>query len=187
MAGKAYRNNTYSADSQSMQLLFGVDFMARRIESKTSRTAEFTCLARVLSYMEKRVEYKSNDYISLVIVNSIVKILVRIPPLWKCFLKFFPVGMYEYVIARTKYIDTELTKALQKGVEQVLIFGAGFDSRGIRFNDISKNAKIFELDVPVTQSAKITRYHEKGIKIQIKLRGITKRVLKFRKSCFHSN
>lgn len=139
--------------------------MARRIESKTSRTAEFTCLARVLSYKEKRAQYKSDDYLSLVIVNSFVKLLIGIPPVRNRFLKFFPTGMYEYVISRTKYIDAEFKKALEDGVEQILIFGAGFDSRGIRFHDISKKAKIFELDVPVTQTAKIKSYQEKGIKI----------------------
>jgi methyltransferase (TIGR00027 family) len=140
--------------------------MPRRIESKTSRTAEFTCLIRVQSYLEKRSQYKSDDYLSLVIVNSFIKLLFRIPLVRSYFLtKIYPAGMYEYVISRTKYIDSEFKKALQEGVEQVLIFGAGFDSRGIRFQDISKNAGIFELDVPVTQTAKIERYKEKGIKI----------------------
>lgn len=139
--------------------------MKRRIESKTSRTAEFTCFARVLSYLEKREQFKCDDNISLVIVNSFIKLLIGIPQIRNRFIRSFPTGMYEYVISRTKYIDSELKKALQEGVEQVLIFGAGFDSRGIRFQDISKNAGIFELDVPITQNAKIERYKDKGIKI----------------------
>jgi len=137
--------------------------MVRRIESKTSRTAEFTCLGRALSYTEKRVQYQSDDYVSMVIVNSLVKLLIGIPPCRSRLIRVYPAGMYEYVISRTKYIDSEFKKALQEGVEQVLIFGAGFDSRGVRFQDIAKNARVFELDVPVTQTAKIKRYKEKGI------------------------
>ncbi|NPV90080.1 MAG: SAM-dependent methyltransferase [Firmicutes bacterium] len=138
--------------------------MVRRVESKTSRTAEFTCLGRALSYTEKRLQYKSDDYVSMVIVNSLIKLLIRIPIFRRRLIKVFPAGMYEYVISRTKYIDSEFKRALEEGVEQVLIFGAGFDSRGVRFQDISKKARVFELDVPVTQTAKIKRYEEKEIK-----------------------
>ena len=144
----------------------GMNVVTRRIESKTSRTAEFTCLIRAQSNSEKRAQYKSDDYLSLVIMNSFSKLLIRIPPVRSFFLKrIYPSGMYEYVISRTKLIDFEFKKALQDGVEQILIFGAGFDSRGIRFQDISKTARVFEMDVPVTQTAKIKRYKEKGIKI----------------------
>lgn len=140
--------------------------MARRVESKTSRTAEFTCLIRAQSNSEKREQYKSDDYISLVIMNSFTKVLMGIPPARNFFLKrIYPSGMYEYVISRTKYIDLEFKKALSEGIEQILIFAAGFDSRSIRFRDISSKARIFELDVPVTQTAKINRYMEKGIEI----------------------
>jgi O-methyltransferase involved in polyketide biosynthesis len=131
-------------------------------------------MIRFQSYMEKWEQYKSDDYISLVIINSIAKLLFMIPPVRSYFIKtVYAAGMYEYVIARTKFIDKELRGALQDGTEQVLIFGAGFDSGGIRFLDIAKNAMIFELDAPVTHSVKIERYKEKEIveysKLKIKI------------------
>ncbi|MDP4093481.1 MAG: SAM-dependent methyltransferase [Bacillota bacterium] len=147
--------------------------MKRRIQTKTSRTAEFTCMIRFQSYLEKREQFKSDDYITLVIVNSIIKLLFIMPPVKKIFLKkIYPPGIYEYVIARTKFIDKELKEALLGDIEQVLIFGAGFDSRGIRFQEVAKNIEIFELDAPITQKAKIERYKEKGIKIPENLRFI---------------
>lgn len=73
--------------------------------------------------------------------------------------------MYEYVIARTKYIDSAFMRAQEQGYEQILIFGAGFDSRGIRFRKNLRDIRVFELDAPVTQSAKIKRYHGKKIEI----------------------
>jgi methyltransferase (TIGR00027 family) len=139
--------------------------MERRIESKTSRTAEFTCLIRAQSFMEQRKLFKGDDDVSLVIANSLVKLLLAVGPIRNRFLQHYPAGMYEYVIARTRCIDAELTRAMDEGFQQVLIFGAGFDSRGIRFRDITKNAKVFEFDVPVTQNAKIARYREKGIEL----------------------
>ena len=139
--------------------------MPKRIESKTSRTAEFTCMVRCLSYLEKRPQYKSDDYISYIIMNSLIKPFIRLPIIKKRIISKFPSGMYEYVIARTKYIDEVAKTAMQDGTEQILILGAGFDSRGIRFQDMANNAEIFELDAPVTQNAKIERYKEMRIVI----------------------
>ena len=43
-----------------------------------------------------------------------------------------PQGVYEWVIARTRYFDEALRTACGEGFSQVLVFGAGFDSRGVR-------------------------------------------------------
>lgn len=139
--------------------------MPRRIESKTSRTAEATCLVRGLSYLEKREQYKSGDNVSLVIMNDIIRPFMRIPFFKKILINKYPFGMYEYVIARTKTIDAEFKRALEQGFPQILIFGAGFDSRGIRLGKNAKNTRVFELDAPVTQTAKIERYHQKKVEI----------------------
>lgn len=137
--------------------------MPKRIESKTSRTAEMTCLSRAASYSESNDYYKSDDYISIKLIPSFFKILLKLPVVRYCYSQLIPKGIYEYLIARTKYIDNEFMKALQEKYEQILIFGAGFDSRAIRFQDISKKSRIFEIDVPITQSAKIQRYKEMEI------------------------
>jgi methyltransferase (TIGR00027 family) len=140
--------------------------MTKRIESKTSRTAEMTCFSRAASYLEDSEQYKSDDYISLVMVPSFIKPLIKWPIIRRRFLKWFgSEGIYEYVIARTKFIDYEFKNALEEGYEQILIFGAGFDSRAVRFANISKNVRIFEMDVPVTQNDKIDCYRKKGIVI----------------------
>src|SRR5262245_13920380 len=57
------------------------------------------------------------------------------------------------VIARTRYIDDLLGAALGRGVDQVVIFGAGFDSRAYRIRGIER-ARVFEVDHPVTQTKK---------------------------------
>jgi methyltransferase (TIGR00027 family) len=77
--------------------------------------------------------------------------------------RFAPKGVYEYVIARTKYIDQVFTEAVEQGVEQVLIFGAGFDSRSIRLLRDDSTVKVFEVDAEVTQKAKLGRFKEVDI------------------------
>jgi methyltransferase (TIGR00027 family) len=73
-----------------------------------------------------------------------------------------PPGYYP-VIARTKYIDRICKEAIEEGIDQILIFGAGFDSRAVRFEKINRKTTIFELDSFHTQQAKIRQYKKKGI------------------------
>lgn len=138
----------------------------QRIEEKISRTAEFTCMIRSASFYEKTPLYKSNDYIAPVLVPKFFIPVIKIRLLRNFFIKmFFPPGMYEYVIARTKFIDSVFQKAIYDEFDQILIFGAGFDSRGVRFAYSNKKTKIFELDAPVTQEAKINQFKKRGVKI----------------------
>jgi methyltransferase (TIGR00027 family) len=78
-------------------------------------------------------------------------------------------GIYEYVIARTKYIDAIFEEALARGFDQILIFGAGFDTRALRFRNKAGKTRVFELDAPVTQTAKIGQYHNRGLDIPANL------------------
>jgi len=128
----------------------------KRIESKISRTAEFTCISRAASFYEKTPEYRSNDFIATKLVPRYLTPLIknRVIKNW-LMNRFFAIGTYEYVIARTKYIDSIFQKAILSGFDQILLFGAGFDSRGIRFASENTKTKIFEMDVPITQDAKI--------------------------------
>jgi methyltransferase (TIGR00027 family) len=55
-------------------------------------------------------------------------------------------------IARTKWIDEEATNVLQKA-RQLVLLGAGFDSRGYRLV-VARQSTTFELDQPETSLAK---------------------------------
>lgn len=54
---------------------------------------------------------------------------------------------------RTRYIDDALGQALDAGANQVVILGAGFDSRAYRVPRIER-ARVFEVDHPATQARK---------------------------------
>ncbi len=64
------------------------------------------------------------------------------------------VSGYYYVNARTKYIDLLLEEAIQKGAQQIVILGAGYDSRAYRFHRKYPAATFFEVDLPETQARK---------------------------------
>jgi methyltransferase (TIGR00027 family) len=138
--------------------------MTKRIEEKTSRMAEYTCSSRAASYCEKSSYYHSEDHIAAKMVPWFVRILIKNGFIRKTLLSVMaPKGAYEYVIARTKYIDSVFNQAVSDGVEQVLIFGAGFDSRSIRLLTPDSSVKVFEVDAPVTQRAKKDRLVEVGV------------------------
>ena len=138
----------------------------RRIETTTSRTAGWTCVSRAASSLESDSHYRSNDHIALLLVPTFLKLLLHIP----LFRRFFsqviaPKGIYEYTIARTRYIDAVFKEVFAERFDQILIFGAGFDTRALRFQTESGDTKIFELDVPITQKAKLDQYAKRGLSI----------------------
>jgi O-methyltransferase involved in polyketide biosynthesis len=89
--------------------------MKRRIQVKTSRTAEMTCSSRAASYYEENPCYRSADYVATLLLPWFVKYMSKFSFLRKIFMsKFAPKGVYEYVIARTKYIDHVFTQAVEQ-------------------------------------------------------------------------
>ncbi len=66
-------------------------------------------------------------------------------------------GFIGFVVSRCRYIDDLLEKCLDNGIEQVVILGAGLDSRAYRFERLKGAARVFEVDQPATQAAKIAR------------------------------
>jgi methyltransferase (TIGR00027 family) len=69
-------------------------------------------------------------------------------------------GIVTSMVIRTRYIDTVLDASLRDGVRQVVVLGAGFDSRGYRFQDRLKGVRFIEVDYGPTQQYKERRVRE---------------------------
>jgi len=65
-------------------------------------------------------------------------------------------GTLGAILCRTRYIDDVLKRSLQDGIEQLVILGAGFDSRAYRIPGINK-VRVFEVDLPGTRKLKQIR------------------------------
>lgn len=63
-------------------------------------------------------------------------------------------GTYWFLQARAKHFDRSLLHAVEEGVEQVVILGAGYDTRAYRFREALAEVAIFEVDVASTQAQK---------------------------------
>ncbi len=57
--------------------------------------------------------------------------------------------------ARTRFVDEQVQAAITAGVRQVVICGAGYDDRALRFR--TDGVRFFELDHPDTQADKLQR------------------------------
>jgi methyltransferase (TIGR00027 family) len=62
-------------------------------------------------------------------------------------------GIYGAQICRTRYIDDAVQAALARGIEQIVILGAGLDTRPYRLPGIER-AKVYEVDLPAVQADK---------------------------------
>lgn len=69
-------------------------------------------------------------------------------------------GHHYYVIARTRYFDDLVQECLARGAEQLVILGAGYDSRPYRFADRLAGVQVFEVDHPATSTAKQAKVRE---------------------------
>jgi len=69
--------------------------------------------------------------------------------------KFVP-GLKNSITARCRYFDDFTKRSMEEGISQLVILGAGYDSRAFRIEGL-KRIKIFEVDHPATQSVKIDK------------------------------
>jgi methyltransferase (TIGR00027 family) len=72
--------------------------------------------------------------------------------------RFFELAfMREGVRLRTRFIDDFVREGLASGITQIVLFGAGFDARGLRMPEIAAHdARVFEVDF----AALLTRKRE---------------------------
>lgn len=63
------------------------------------------------------------------------------------------------ILCRTRYIDDVLIAALKTGLDQVVILGAGFDSRAYRIPGMDQ-VQVFEVDLPGTRDLKRVRLED---------------------------
>jgi methyltransferase (TIGR00027 family) len=66
-------------------------------------------------------------------------------------------GVLGFLAARCRYIDDYLQACLEAGLDQLVILGAGLDSRAYRFEQLGGRVRVFEVDHPATQQVKIRK------------------------------
>jgi methyltransferase (TIGR00027 family) len=138
----------------------------RTTDEKASNTAGYTCFSRACATREKDERFRGPDYMAEIFLPAFAKVILNVPVLRKAFMsKVAPSGIYEYVIARTKLLDETFLDGLAKGVCQIVILGAGMDTRALRFASKNQGTKIIELDIEKTQHPKIEILNRKKVEL----------------------
>jgi methyltransferase (TIGR00027 family) len=126
---------------------------------RASRTAQHNALFRALESKRPRSRRLFDDPLARAFLDPPFALVVRLaalPGLRAALLGFIDArwpGVRTALAARTRLIDAALTAALGERPEQVVILGAGFDSRPYRLPAL-RGAAVFEVDHPDTQAAK---------------------------------
>ena len=74
-------------------------------------------------------------------------------------------GMRSHVLLRSRYTEDRLSEAVNRGVDQFVILGAGYDTFAYRQPEWASRLRIFEVDHPASQRAKRDRLKAAGIEI----------------------
>jgi len=127
------------------------------VEAKPSETAFFAALRRAIANKDYGDKKFGPDFMAEYFL----------PPHFRFFIKFqkirddtkdkfnsFLPGLNEYMIARTAYFDGLFVDALKNEYPQIVLLGAGYDTRAYRFAELNKGTKIIELDAAPTQNWK---------------------------------
>jgi methyltransferase (TIGR00027 family) len=70
-------------------------------------------------------------------------------------------GLTQHVALRTRAIDDALREGILRGAAQVIVLGAGLDSRAERLDELA-GARVFEVDHPSSQRYKLERLAKAG-------------------------
>lgn len=127
-----------------------------------SRTAEFMALFRALESALPEGRRLFHDPFAAMFVSAPLRQLVRwskmpfLGPLLRRIIDHFWPGARSSGVARTRLIDDWITASIRKGSQQVVVLGAGFDSRAWRMPALT-GLPIFEVDHAVTAIEKRRR------------------------------
>ena len=128
-------------------------------KGQASRTAEYVALFRAIeSALPSGRRLFEDPYAEHFLSPplALVARLARLPgvaDLVSAFIDRRWAGARSWVVARTRLIDDRLIDALTRGIGQVVILGAGFDSRAYRLSRL-RDLPIFEVDHPDTLARK---------------------------------
>lgn len=131
-------------------------------DQQTSRTAEYMAFFRALETLEPPARRLFTDPYAFPLLSGPLRmfaLMARFPLIGSLVRGILEFG-WPYTrssgVVRTRAIDDLVKDAIASGAQQLILLGAGFDSRAYRLPGIEKIA-VFEVDHPATQQAKRER------------------------------
>ncbi len=133
-----------------------------------SRTSILTAAARAFGSREPDASVRNPDWVADRLIGTAELALIADHPISKALDKDFQEAMDDpdvfgfawLMLVRTRFIDELMERAIRGGATQLVILGAGFDTRAHRFSELLKGVKVIEIDYGATQEYKKRRVEE---------------------------
>jgi methyltransferase (TIGR00027 family) len=128
-------------------------------------TAEGAATMRAAGAAEPDPAVRNPDSLAAAFVRPGLRLpaVVKVPGLRRLVRRVAELGIpgsYYFETARTFHLDAVLREELQRGIEQVVLLGAGYDSRPYRMADELAGVSVFEVDHPTTAAHKRERVRQ---------------------------
>ena len=136
------------------------------IEQYPSMTATINAYLRAIASIEYKDSKWGSDYLAQFFLPSEYSNTLNNPSEWESYkISRNKNGTYGFVIARTVYFDNLFKQGLKDKIPQIVILGAGYDTRAYRFQSILNKTNVYELDIHTTQNLKKKYLNNANIKI----------------------
>ena len=123
-------------------------------KAQASGTAIGAAAVRAIESDKPAIERICYDPFARKFIDTLVYLLIK---LFAWYGEWHTKGGLTFIVCRCRYIDDYFQECLKSGVAQLVILGAGLDSRAYR-NEIHQGIpRIFEVDHPATQASKIEK------------------------------
>lgn len=125
-------------------------------ENLPSTTAEAVCLMRAHEHVRPRHRVVDDPYAQWFlrpVARAALASEQALPRLGR-YAEWASDGLLQFVVARHRYMDDALRRALRSGVDQVVLLGAGYDMRAYRLAKQIRDRPVFEVDHPATSRRK---------------------------------
>lgn len=147
------------------------------MNSGPSKTCLYVAAGRALGAREPDKSIRNPDYLAERLLGPDERAMVADQPVVQALDDNFAdlrqnpaaLGSMVMMIIRTRFIEERLEHAIRDGASQVVILGAGFDTRAYRLTELLRAARVFEVDQPSTQEYKTRRIRETGIEVPLNL------------------
>lgn len=130
----------------------------------SSKMAELIALHRIAESRKPEGERICYDPYAVYFVNPGTLALAASNPektkeMSEYYERLFP-GLGNSIRARVRYFDDFVKNSIDGGLRQLVILGAGYDTRAYRIEGLKGKIRVFEVDHPYTQSVKIEKVKE---------------------------
>jgi len=158
--------NWYQACFLKIACNGGVKMLENKVDvnrENPSKTAETIAMVRVNESRKPEAERVCHDpYAIRFISQGVLDFAAHNPEKYKAFVarneRLVP-GASNSIVARVRFFDDIVKFSIDDGIEQLVILGAGYDTRAYRIEGMNK-IKVFEIDHPATQKIKIEKIKE---------------------------